>query len=96
MKHRIGKCPQCDGSIVEFSKFYGCDNFRPIDGSCPFTIPKRFAGREVPPHIAAELISRRCTQKLNGFLSRKGNMFSAILELQFNGKLWRLKMRFNE
>lgn len=96
MKHVVGKCPQCGGRIIEFSRFYGCANWRPIDGACPFTMPKKFAGREIPAHIAAKLVKDRYTDRLGGFVSRAGNLFSAALELQFNGKVWRLKMRFTE
>ncbi len=98
MKHVIGRCPHCGGEVVEFSKFYGCRNWRPIDGACPFTMPKVFAGREIPPYIASELIKNRSTsERLDGFISPStGRRFSARLELQSNGKRWRLKMRFKE
>lgn len=96
MKHVIGRCPHCGGQVVEFSKFYGCANWKPIDGACPFTMPKRFIGREIPPHIAAELIKNRYSRPLDGFVSRAGHGFSATLELQFNGRQWRLKIRYDK
>lgn len=94
MKHVLGKCPQCAGQVVEFRNFYGCTNWRKPDGACPFTLPKTFAGREIPAHVAADLIKNRCTKRLSGFVSQAGNNFEAKLELQFNGSLWRLKMQF--
>lgn len=96
MKHVLGKCPQCGSQVVEFAKFYGCSNWRKEDGACVFTMPKNFSGREIPAHVAVQLIRDRCTKRLTGFTSRAGNYFDAKLELQFNGRRWRLKMRFVE
>lgn len=96
MKHVIGKCPDCGGEVIEYSKFYGCRNWRPIDGACPFTLPKKFVGREISPALAGKLLRDRYTERLGGFVSRKGFEFSASMELQTNGKKWRLQLRFTE
>lgn len=95
MKHVVGRCPQCGGEVREFSRFYGCGNWRPIDGGCPFTMPKKFIGREIPFYVAAELMKNRYSRRLGGFVSRAGHRFSASLELQFNGRQWRLKIRYD-
>ena len=96
MKHVIGKCPECGGEVIEFGKFYGCKNWQPIDGGCSFTLPKKFAGRTITPHLASMLISQRYTPLLNDFVSQNGTLYSAALELQFTGKKWRLQLRFTE
>ena len=95
-RHVIGKCPSCEGSVVESSKFFGCDRWRSEDGGCKFTLPKTFAGKELPPFAVRELIQQRECCKLDGFVARSGKNFSARLELVYNGQLWRLKMRFEE
>ena len=94
MKHVVCKCPHCGGEIVEFSRFYGCRNWKNMDGGCPFTLPKRFSGRLIPSQVVRELVSYRESQVLQGFESKAGNSFSASLLLVFFQGRWKLKMRF--
>lgn len=94
MKHVIGKCPHCGGEVVEFPRFYGCANWRKEDGKCPFTLPKKFTGRGIPSFVARELLESRESRKVSGFVSSKGEKFSASLELFWDGNKWKLKMRF--
>lgn len=96
MKHVIGKCPACGGEVIEFSKFYGCGNWQPIDGGCRFTMPKIFAGRKISPHLASMLINKRYTPRLDGFVNKHGTLYCAALELQTNGRRWRLQLRFTQ
>lgn len=94
MYHRIGECPHCGGNVAEFSKFYGCRNWKNIDGACPFTLPKRFCGKDIPSNIASELLTHRESRVLKGFTSKKGNTFSASLILLFTEGRWKLRMQF--
>lgn len=95
VKNIVGKCPECGGKVIEFPKFYGCANWRRIDGECKFTIPKYFTGREVPSFVATELLKNFKSRLLQGFVSKQGNKFSACLML-IKGKdgRWGLKMEF--
>lgn len=96
-KHILAKCPQCtSGEIIEFGKFYGCSKWRASDGGCNFTIPKYFVNKEITTAIAKELIKTRQSRKIDGFKSKKGNEFSASLQLVWSGNMWRLKMRFSD
>jgi DNA topoisomerase-3 len=96
MKHKVAVCPHCGANVVEFSKFYGCENWKSIDGGCPFTLPKYFIGKSIQPHIIRELVNNRCSRVLDGFVSKKGNEFSASLLLVFDNHKWKLKIRFSE
>ncbi len=78
----IGKCPVCGGNVVESPKAYGCANWRDEDGSCKFTIWKVVAQREISVKNATHLLEEGVTDILFGFISRKGNAFSARLRLQ--------------
>lgn len=93
-KHVIGKCPHCGGRVVEFSRFYGCDRWRPVNGGCPFTMPKHFTGKDLPLYAVKQLLSEKQSGWLEGFVSKSGSEFGAYLELAYNGRKYRLKMRF--
>ena len=94
MKHVVCECPHCGGEVVEFSKFYGCRSWKNIDGACPFTLPKTFCGRGIPSYVVRELVQQRSSRELNDFQSKQGTPFSASLLLVFDGRQWKLKMRF--
>lgn len=77
----IGPCPVCkQGEITDKGKFYGCTNYR---GGCHFTLPKKFAGKNMGKRIVKTLISKGKTDKLDGFVSKKsGQRYSAKLQLE--------------
>ncbi|MEZ4527537.1 MAG: DNA topoisomerase 3 [Desulfobacterales bacterium] len=77
----LGHCPSCGGEIVEKPKGYGCANWRDADGGCKFVIWKNMAQKEISPQVAAQLLKDGITDVLFGFLSKKGNAFSARLKL---------------
>ncbi len=77
----LGHCPACGGEIVEKPKSYGCANWRDADGGCKFVIWKNIAQKEISPQVAAQLLKDGITEVLFGFLSKKGNAFSARLKL---------------
>ena len=78
----LGKCPACGGDVVTKPKSYGCANWREEDGGCRFVIWKSVAQKELTEEVAKQLLERGATDELFGFISRKGNAFSAKLRLE--------------
>lgn len=78
-KEKLGTCPQCgEGEIIEGKKGYGCSRWKE---GCEFVIWKRIAGKRISKNQAKKLIKKGKTRKLKGFKSKKGNKFSAKLNL---------------
>ena len=78
----LGKCPACGGDVVPGPKGYGCANWREEDGNCKFVIWKTVAQKEITEEVAKQLLENGATDELFGFISRKGNAFSAKLRLE--------------
>ncbi|MBE6612214.1 MAG: DNA topoisomerase III [Ruminococcaceae bacterium] len=74
----VGKCPLCGGDVVRTRRGYGCKNYR--DG-CKFTIWATISGRRIAITEARALLTDGETEKLDGFVSKKGNPYSAKLKL---------------
>ncbi len=74
----FGACPVCAGDIVEGRKAYGCSNWK---NGCRFAVWKVIAKKEITPEIAKELIERRETAVLSGFMSKAGKPFDAKLKV---------------
>lgn len=83
---KIGVCPLCGGDVVENNKAWGCSNWRESDGHCGFTVWKTIAKRDMSVEDAKALIENKETDYLDGFVSKKGNAFSAKLCLR-DGKI---------
>jgi DNA topoisomerase-3 len=77
----LGQCPRCGGEVVEGRKGYGCKNCREEDGGCRFVIWKTVAGKQLPEEAVRDLLTKRETGLINGFISKKGKEFSAKLRL---------------
>ncbi len=67
-------CPKCGGVIKENYKKYQCQK-------CDFALWKILAGRQLEPAEAEELIAKRSIGPLQGFRSRMGKPFIALLRL---------------
>lgn len=81
----IGSCPKCQkGNVIEGKKGYGCSGYK--DG-CNFVIWKEMAGKKISLSIAKTLIEKRRTKKLEGFISKAQNKFSAFLILNNDFKV---------
>lgn len=79
-----GKCPLC-GSDVRRTKFgYGCIGYK--ENGCKFSINMQICGRVIPMSAVRALLQNGKTQKLQGFISKKGNPFDAYLSLE-NGNV---------
>lgn len=75
----IGKCPQCNGNIIDKPKMCKCNQ-------CDFIIWKQIAKKTLTINQINMLIKKGETNKIKGFTSNKGNKFSAKLVLE-NGKI---------
>lgn len=84
-KESLGKCPLCGGDIYENSKAYSCSNWK--DKNCNFAIWKEISGKKLSKKDVKDLLSKGSTQKIEGFKSKKGSRFSAILVLNKTGKI---------
>lgn len=77
----LGKCPVCEGNIIENEKGYGCCNWK--DKNCKFIIWKNFYDKQITPSQAKALLDKGKTTKVKGWVSRKtGKEFEAALKLE--------------
>jgi DNA topoisomerase-3 len=67
-------CPKCGGEIHENYKKFQCQK-------CPFSLWKIMAGRQLEIPEAEELISKRQVGPLQGFRSKAGRPFAAVIKL---------------
>ena len=73
-------CPACGGVVQENYKRYACTR-------CDFSITKVPGSRQLAPAEADELLRERTIGPLQGFRSRLGRPFAAILKLSPEHKL---------
>ena len=75
-------CPKCGGAVVENYRGFACTN-----PDCDFHISKHPAGRTFEPAEVEELLEKRQIGPLNGFISKMGRPFSALLRLNADNAL---------
>lgn len=73
-------CPKCGGVVQENYKRYACT-------ACDFSIGKHPGARQFEVAEAEELLRERTIGPLQGFRSRLGRPFAAILRINADGKL---------
>ena len=78
----VGKCPLCGAEVVRGRYGFQCSAYRE---GCPLKIPGFLCGRAITVKNAADLLTAGKTEKLSGFISKKGKPFEAALKLE-NGK----------
>ncbi|MEK9775190.1 MAG: DNA topoisomerase, partial [Quisquiliibacterium sp.] len=74
------KCPKCGGTVQENYKRFAC-------ASCDFSITKTPGARQLEVAEAEQLLRDRTVGPLQGFRSRLGRPFAAILKLTPESKL---------
>jgi len=79
----LGTCPICATAVTEGLKAFSCQSGR----ACSFVIFKNIAQRDISPSLVTVLLTRGRTRPLRGFVSRKGQDFSAALVLSAEGKV---------
>ncbi len=73
-----GICSLC-GKNIKRGKFgYYCEGYK--DG-CKFSVPLKLCGRIITLSDLSSLLSTGKTEKLSGFISKKGKPFDAVLKL---------------
>ncbi|NLI39738.1 MAG: DNA topoisomerase 3 [Caldisericales bacterium] len=80
----VAKCPVCKADILEGTSVYRCQNF---GKSCKMSLSKVILGKTIARETAARLFEEGRTEKISGFISRKGRPFSAYLVLKDGGKV---------
>jgi len=67
-------CPKCGGTVRENYKKFQCEK-------CDFALWRILAGRQLEPHEIEELIEKKSIGPLQGFRSKMGKPFAAVLKL---------------
>ncbi len=73
-------CPRCQGEVHERYRNYHCIN-------CDFSLPKILAGRLLAAEETGTLIEKGQIGPLQGFRSRQGRPFAAVLNLSEEHKI---------
>lgn len=76
----IGKCPKCGSDVAKNRYNYGCKNYK----ECDFKIGTTICGRVISKEEASSLLEKNITDKLDGFISKKGTNFSSKLKIVDN------------
>ena len=77
------KCPKCGSSIIKGHFGYHCASYSKEEEGCKFYIGK-IAGVELSKEQFTKLITDKETDKITGFLSKKGSLFDAKLKFDEN------------
>lgn len=78
----VGICPRCGGVVVEGRTVYSCENTKPEQGACRWSMPKFVEGIAIRPALAYELLQRGHTEKpVDGLRKESGETFAARLQL---------------
>ena len=75
-------CPKCGGEIHEKYKFFQC-----INQKCDFQVWKTLCSRMFEPEEVEKLITEKQIGPLQGFRSKKGFPFAAVLKMSGEHKL---------
>jgi DNA topoisomerase-3 len=80
-------CPLCGGKIAVTPFGYGCTNYKKDDESgCRFVIGK-IAGLKLKEDQVRELLTRKKTSPISGFVAKTGMLFEAPLKLTDEGRV---------
>lgn len=80
----VGKCPLCEKDVIRTKFGYGCTGYK--DG-CKFTINKSICKRVISLSNVKMLLATGKTSKIQGFVSKNGKSFDAVLKLDNEGKV---------
>ncbi|MBI5386081.1 MAG: DNA topoisomerase III [Verrucomicrobia bacterium] len=75
-------CPKCGGEVHEKYKAFQC-----VNGTCGFSMWKIMSGRMIEPAEAETLIREKQIGPLQGFRSKMGKPFAAVLKLNLEFKV---------
>lgn len=74
----VGVCPLCGSEVMKNRYAYGCKNYK----ECNFKINTVICGRTISKSNAELLLKTGKTSKIEGFTSKNGKNFDAILKLE--------------
>ncbi len=77
----IGACPLCGNKITKGKYNYSCQGYKE---GCKFSIPSVLCKKVITPNLAKKLLSEGKTDKIDGFVSKSGKLFSAGLQMKEN------------
>ncbi len=81
------KCPLCGGAIIKTPFGYGCANYEKDNPeSCRFSIGQ-IAGVKLKEAQVKELLTKKKTGVIEGFIAKTGMMFDAPLKLTEEGQI---------
>ena len=72
----VGKCPVCGKDVIRGNFNYGCSGF---GEGCTFRVGTVICGRVITKSELSRLLDEGATEKLDGFVSKRGKPFSARL-----------------
>ena len=75
----VGKCPRCGKNVIRGRQNYGCMGY--TDG-CEFKMGVTICQRDIPISEARRLFAEGKTEKLSGFISKRGKPFSGKLAIK--------------
>lgn len=75
----MGKCPVCGSDVVRTKFGYGCSGYK--DG-CKFSVGKTICSRTISASNVKMLLETGRTSKIQGFVSKNGKNFDAVLKLE--------------
>lgn len=75
----VGICPRCGKNVIRGNTAYGCIGYR--DG-CEFRVGMKICGKMMPKSAVTRLLTTGRTEKMRGFISKKGKMFEGALVLR--------------
>ncbi len=81
----VGKCPLCEGDVIRTRFGYGCAGYK--ENGCKFSINKSICKRVISVSNVKMLLATGKTSKIQGFTSKNGKSFDAVLRLGENGKV---------
>lgn len=80
----VGKCPLCERDVIRTKFGYGCSGYKE---GCKFSINKSICKRVISLSNVKMLLATGKTSKIQGFVSKNGKSFDAVLRLDENGKV---------
>lgn len=87
----LGKCKLCNGTILDFGKFYGCSNYK--TSNCKFSVSKKILGKTISQANMKKLLTTGETNLIKGF--KKGEKtFNA--QLSWDEKEHKINFKFNQ
>jgi DNA topoisomerase-3 len=76
---KVGKCPECGNDVVEKDKVFCCVKNTKEPDTCRFVIFKTIGEKKISLKIAKQLMEKKQTEAIDGFMSKAKKTFRASL-----------------